>query len=106
LAHSYSRIDNHSFEIIFECELFTGLEFTFNALMAAIFNVRIATLRGSVSSPVRKCAVPTDHCVVKSHSRTANCPTDLISYINRIASVTLETLYCLCVYMVVQLHAH
>jgi len=39
-------------------------------------------------------------------SRTNNCPTDLISFAYRIASVTFEALYCLCVYMVVQLHAH
>jgi len=53
-----------------------------------------------------KCAVPTDHlCSEISFSRTSNSP-DLISYIHRIASVTLETLYCLCVYMVAQLHAH
>jgi len=32
VAHSYSRIDNHFFEIIFECELFIGLEFAFIAL--------------------------------------------------------------------------
>ena len=41
-----------------------------------------------------------------SFSRTNNCPTDLISFTYRIASVTFEALYCLCVYMVVQLRAH
>jgi len=44
-------------------------------------------------------------CSEISFSRIGNSP-DLISHINCIASVTLETLYCLCVYMVVQLHAH
>jgi len=29
--------------------------------MAAVFNVRVETPRGSVPSTVRKCAVPTDH---------------------------------------------
>jgi len=70
--------------------------------MEAIFNVRVATPRGSVPSTVRKCVVPTDHlCSEISFSRTSNSP-DLISYIYRIASVML---YCLYVYMVTQLHA-
>ena len=74
--------------------------------MPAVFNVRVATPRGSVHSTVRECAMPTDHlCSEISFSRTSYSP-DLISYIYRIASVTLETLYCLCVYKVAQLHAH
>jgi len=68
--------------------------------------LRVATPRGSAPSTVRKCAVPTDHlCSEISFSRTSNSP-DLISYTYRIASVTLETLHCLCVYMLAQLHAH
>jgi len=74
--------------------------------MEAVFNVRVATPRGNVPSTARKCAVLTDHlCSEISLSRTSNSP-DLISYIYRICSVTLETLYCLSVCMVVQLHAH
>jgi len=68
--------------------------------------IRVATTRGSVPSTVSKGAVPTNHlCSEISFLRTSNSP-DLISYIYSIASVTLETAYCLYVYMVVQLHAH
>jgi len=50
--------------------------------------------RLQLCSTVRKCSMPTDHlCGDMSFSRTNNSP-DLISYIYRIASVTLETLYC------------
>ena len=64
--------------------------------MEAVFNVRVATPRGNVPSTARKCAVPTDHlCSEISFSRTSNSP-DLISYIYRICSVTLDTLYWLC----------
>ena len=45
-------------------------------------------------------------CSEISFSRTNNCQTDLIPFTYRIASVTFETLYYLCVYMVAQLHAH
>jgi len=59
------------------------------------FQCKVATPRGSVPSTVRKCAVPTDHlCSEISFSRTSNSP-DLTSKTYRIASVTLETLYCL-----------
>ena len=40
-----------------------------------------------------------------SFSRTCNIP-NLISYIYRIALLTLQTLYWLCVYIVAQSHAH
>jgi len=74
--------------------------------MPAVFNVRVATPRGSVPLTVRKCAVPIDHlCSEISFLRTSKSP-DLISYIYRIASVSLETLYCLCAYMVGKLHKH
>jgi len=74
--------------------------------MEAVLNVRVATPRGSVPFTLRKCAVPTHHlCSEISFSRTSNS-LDLISYIHCIASVTLETLYCLCVHMVAQMHAH
>ena len=55
-----------------------------------VFNVSVATPRGSVPSVVHKYAVPTDHlCSEISFSRTSNS-SDLISYIYCIASVTLK----------------
>ena len=70
--------------------------------MAAVFNKRVATPTGSFPFTVRKCAVPTAHlCREISLSRISDSP-GLISYIHRMAFVTLEPLYCLCVCMVAQ----
>ena len=103
LAHSYSRIGQSFIWNHFRMRTVHWSEIHIQCSMEAVFNVRVATPRSSVPSTVRKCAVPTYHlCSEISFSRTSNSP-DLISYIYRIASVTL---YCLYVYMVTQLHAH